>query len=91
MLLSCKDIFKFYSSVLTLPAYLLNTQMDEDPHTNGEVLDKPEASKLLKISTRTLDDWMRRRRVPYSKLPSGTVRFRRSQLLQFIAKYQVAS
>jgi excisionase family DNA binding protein len=65
--------------------------MDADPYLNGEVLDKPEASKLLKISTRTLDAWMRARRVPYSKLPTGTVRFRRSQLLEFIEKYQVAS
>jgi len=55
-----------------------------------EILDKPGASKLLKISIRTLDDWMRKKRVPYSKLPSGTVRFRRSQLLAFIAKYEVA-
>lgn len=56
---------------------------------NGEVLDKPEASKFLVISTRTLDGWMRKRIVPFSKLPSGTVRFRRSQLLAFIEKYEV--
>jgi hypothetical protein len=56
----------------------------------AEVLDKPGGSKLLKISTRSLDDWMRKKIVPYAKLPSGTVRFRRSQLLEFIAKYEVA-
>jgi predicted DNA-binding transcriptional regulator AlpA len=58
--------------------------------SEDEILDKPGASKLLKISIRTLDDWMRKKRIPYSKLPSGTVRFRRSQLLAFITKYEVA-
>jgi excisionase family DNA binding protein len=53
-----------------------------------QVMDKPEASKLLKISTRRLDDWMREKVVPYAK-PSGTFRFRRSQLLEFSAKCEV--
>jgi excisionase family DNA binding protein len=54
-----------------------------------EILDKLGAADLLQISTRTLDDWMRKKVVPFSKLPSGTVRFRRSQLLEFIARYEV--
>jgi excisionase family DNA binding protein len=54
-----------------------------------EVLRKAEASKLLGISKRTLDDWQRRRIVPFSKLPSGAVRFRRSQLLAFLDMYDV--
>jgi hypothetical protein len=54
-----------------------------------EVLRKAGASKLLEISDRTLDDWMRRRIVPFSKLPSGAVRFRRSQLLAFLDMYDV--
>jgi len=57
--------------------------------SNGEVLAKPEAAKLLGISTRTLDGWMRKRIAPFSKLPSGAVRFRRSHLLSFIEKYEV--
>jgi predicted DNA-binding transcriptional regulator AlpA len=60
-----------------------------DQDSNSEVLDKPEASKLLVISTRTLDGWMRKRTIPFSKLPSGIVRFRRSQLLAFIEKHEV--
>jgi hypothetical protein len=56
-----------------------------------EILDKPGASELLQIHPRTLlDEWMRKKIVPYAKLPSGTVRFRRSQLLGFIAKYEVS-
>jgi excisionase family DNA binding protein len=63
--------------------------MNENYNTNDEVLDKPTAAELLKISTRTLDDWMRKKRIPFCKLPSGTVRFRRAQLMDFISKYEV--
>jgi len=59
------------------------------PTQDTEVLRKDAASKLLEISNRTLDDWMRRRIVPFSKLPTGAVRFRRSQLLAFLDKYDV--
>jgi excisionase family DNA binding protein len=60
---------------------------NSDP--NSEVLDKEEAAILLRISSRTLDTWMRKRRVPFSKLPSGTIRFRRGKLLEFLEKYSV--
>jgi len=53
-----------------------------------DILNKPEAAAFLRIKKRTLDDWMRRGLIPYSKLPTGTVRFRRSQLLEFLAKFQ---
>ncbi len=62
------------------------------PQNNtGAVLTKTEAAELLRIKPRTLDEWMRHKRIPYSKLPGGTVRFRRDQLLDFIQKFQVGS
>jgi excisionase family DNA binding protein len=56
---------------------------------DGAVLDKPEAATFLRIKKRTLDDWMRKRRIPFSKLPSGAVRFRKDQLLEFLARFEV--
>ena len=53
-----------------------------------EILNEPEAAEFLKVKPRTVDDWMRKKRIPFAKLPSGAVRFRRSQLLAFIAKYE---
>ena len=53
------------------------------------ILDKPGAAGLLVIQPRTLDEWMRRRRVPFFKLPSGAVRFRRDRLLEFLEKFEV--
>jgi predicted site-specific integrase-resolvase len=61
-----------------------------EPTDPREILDKPGAADMLQIKPRTLDQWMRRKIVPYAKLPSGTVRFRRSQLLEFIAKHEVS-
>jgi predicted site-specific integrase-resolvase len=52
-----------------------------------EVYRKRGACALLKIQPRTLDDWMRKG-LPYIKLPSGAVRFRRTQLLEFLAKFE---
>jgi excisionase family DNA binding protein len=56
---------------------------------DSAVLTKAEAAEFLKVRPRTVDDWMRKKRIPFAKLPSGAVRFRRSQLLDFIAKYEV--
>jgi len=53
------------------------------------VLNKPEAAGLLIIKPRTLDDWMRKKRIPFCKLPSGAVRFRTDQLLEFLSKFEV--
>jgi excisionase family DNA binding protein len=58
------------------------------PIVAQEVFDKPEAAAFLRIKTRTLDEWMKKRRVPYLKLPSGAVRFRKDQLLEFISKFE---
>ena len=52
-----------------------------------DIMDKPEAAVFLRIKKRTLDDWMHKKIVPFSKLPSGAVRFRRDHLLSFVAKY----
>jgi excisionase family DNA binding protein len=45
-----------------------------------ELLEKPETAERLKISTRTLDQWMRSGQVPYLKI-GKTVRFRWADVL----------
>jgi len=45
-----------------------------------EILEKPETAERLKISTRTLDQWMRSGRVPFLKI-GKTVRFRWQDVL----------
>jgi carboxylesterase type B len=53
-----------------------------------EILNKPEAATFLRIKKRTLDVWMTKG-LPYAKLPSGAVRFRRDQLLAWVEKHAV--
>jgi excisionase family DNA binding protein len=61
------------------------------PSTDSAVLTKADAAALLKVKPRTIDEWMRKRRIPFCKLPSGTVRFRRDQLLDFVGKFQIGA
>jgi len=55
----------------------------------NEVFRKDGASKFIGVSIRTLDNWMKRGIVPFSKLPTGAVRFRKSQLIEMLATYEV--
>lgn len=48
-----------------------------------ELLTKSEAAELLRIKPRTLAEWIRRCRIPYYKLPSGAIRFRKDSLLEY--------
>jgi len=58
-------------------------------YNDQQVLDKPEAAAFLRIKKRTLDEWMKKRRVPFLKLPSGAVRFRKDHLLEFISQFEI--
>jgi DNA binding domain, excisionase family len=59
--------------------------------SDDAILTKEGAAEFLKVKPRTIDEWMRKRRIPFCKLPSGTVRFRRSQLLEFVGKFQIGA
>ena len=59
------------------------------PSNVGAALSKQQAAEFLGIAVRTLDEWIRRKRIPYSKLPSGIVRFRPEHLVAFLEKYEV--
>jgi excisionase family DNA binding protein len=48
--------------------------------STDEILEKPATAERLKISTRTLDQWMRAGRVPFLKI-GKTVRFRWADVL----------
>jgi excisionase family DNA binding protein len=59
------------------------------PGSDREVFDKYGASEFLGFSSRTLDTWIQKKRIPYVKLPGGSIRFRPSQLIEFLKKYEV--
>jgi len=49
-----------------------------------ELLTKSEAAQLLSVSSRTIDNMMRQRRISYVKLTRKMVRFPRREILQHI-------
>ncbi len=55
--------------------YAFNTPGLAATASADEILEKPETAERLKISTRTLDQWMRSGRIPFLKI-GKTVRFR---------------
>jgi len=57
--------------------------MHDPKPDHDRLLDKSEAAKFLYVSPRTLDGYMRQRRIPYYKLGRGrnaVVRFKRADL-----------
>ena len=60
----------------------IRSMHDPKPDHDG-LLDKSDAAKFLHVSPRTLDGYMRQRRIPYYKLGRGrnaVVRFKRADL-----------
>lgn len=66
----------------------LSTYMQGLPATASldELLEKPETADRLKISTRTLDSWMRAGRVPFFKV-GKTVRFRWNDVVAHLQQH----
>ena len=54
-------------------------------HAEPELLTKPQAAHLLGVSTRTVDNMVRQRRIAYVKLTAKMIRFPRREILEHIA------
>ena len=55
--------------------------------TEPELLTKAEAAHLLGVSTRTVDNLMRQRRISFVKITAKIVRFPRREILQHIHEH----
>ncbi len=53
------------------------------------LLTKFDISSRLRISTRSVDEWMRKGRIPYIKIGEKTVRFRWEDVLEKLNSYRV--
>lgn len=62
--------------------------LTKTPDLNSEILDKHGTAMFLGFSNRTIDTWVQKKRIPFVKLPGGSIRFRRSQLIAFLEKHE---
>jgi len=53
------------------------------------LLTKFDISSRLRISTRSVDEWMRKGRIPYMKIGGKTVRFRWNDVLEKLNAFRV--
>jgi excisionase family DNA binding protein len=72
------------------PSSITNTKMEYE-ETADEILNKKEAANALRISVRTADEWMKKGILPFIKMPTGAVRFRRSHILGLMDRYAVTT
>ena len=86
--ISCPTIFGPAQTCETLRVDITHIA-NNDAVPTKPIRTKPEAAEFLRIKPRTLDDWMRKKRIQFCKLPSGAVRFRTDQLLAFLSKFEV--
>jgi predicted site-specific integrase-resolvase len=63
----------------------------EYPQTTDEILNKKETADALRISVRTTDEWMKKGILPFIKMPTGAVRFRRSHILELMDRYAITA
>lgn len=57
--------------------------------TKEELLTPEEVAKLLKVNKRTVYYWIEKRAIPYIKFNRKVVRFRPSDIEEFLAKHTV--
>lgn len=65
----------------------ITTEQVIDRATDG-LLSKKEVAARLRISPRTLDLWMRKKRIPFLKI-GKTVRFRFPDVLEKLSRFEV--
>jgi excisionase family DNA binding protein len=66
-----------------------NTPLESDSRAEivPELLTKAEAAQLLGVSTRTIDNLMRLRRISFIRITAKIVRFPRREILQHIREH----
>jgi excisionase family DNA binding protein len=68
---------------------VIATNHQADEHTSDGLLTKKQIAARLAVSTRTVDEYMRKGRLPFLKLGSKTVRFRWRDVVEKLNAFRV--
>ena len=57
--------------------------------TTALLLNKPELARAVKVSTRTVENWQKRKTIPYLRLSNRLVRFSLPRVLEALSRFEV--
>jgi excisionase family DNA binding protein len=83
-----KIISESVEHVLTEKQLVKNLINGRESVSTGRILTKKQAAELLHITTRTVEDWMKRGLLPYLKI-GRTVRFKEDDLMRHLNDYSL--
>jgi excisionase family DNA binding protein len=67
-----------------------NREITANESADSDGLDnKKTLARVLSVSTRTIDTWMRSKRIPFLRLSPRCIRFNRRAVLRALAAYTV--
>lgn len=73
----------------TEPILMKNTKTKSTTPTTGDhMVNKPTIARHYTVSTRTVDNWIKQRLVPYTKI-GGVVRFRISEVDEALGRFHI--
>ena len=62
---------------------------DPDATVNRKLISKKDLAKELSVSSRTIDNWVRQKRIPVHRFSSRCIRFNPSKVLIALDKFEV--
>jgi excisionase family DNA binding protein len=62
---------------------------DSDRTTHWTLISKKQIAKLLSVSVRTIDNWVRQKRIPVHRFSSRCIRFNPPKVLSALDKFEI--
>ena len=71
------------------PASMPNVVMPLSAADDFALLKRPQLARAMSVSTRTLDNWQKQKRIPFLKLSARCVRYHLPSVLAALRKFEV--
>ncbi|PYK99381.1 MAG: hypothetical protein DME32_12855 [Verrucomicrobia bacterium] len=62
---------------------------DPDATVNRKLISKKDLAKELSVSSRTIDNWVRQKRIPVHRFSSRCIRFNPPKVLSALDKFEI--
>jgi DNA-binding XRE family transcriptional regulator len=71
---------------------LLNKAHGSDPMPQADdraLLKRPQVARAINVSTRTIDNWQKQKKIPYLKLSARCVRYHLPSVISALRKFEI--